>query len=103
MRIIDWISDVCSSDLRRVGFFRCARPRLDKWLVVQLVEDDAFLADVREEVLPLADGLVHLSPAVHDEADRRLNFPVMQEARSEERRVGKECVSTFRSRWATEH
>src|SRR3546814_9517022 len=38
---------------RRVGFFRCARPRLDKWLVVQLVEDDAFLADVREEVLPL--------------------------------------------------
>src|SRR3546814_10326770 len=79
MRIIDWISDVCSSDLRRVGFFRCARPRLDKWLVVQLVEDDAFLADVREEVLPLADGLVHLSPAVHDEADRRLNFPVMQE------------------------
>src|SRR3546814_1661083 len=65
---------------RRVGFFRCARPRLDKWPVVQLVEDDAFLADVRDEVLLLADGLVHLSPDVYDEADRRLNFPLMPDA-----------------------
>src|SRR3546814_15877459 len=29
--------------------------------------------------------------------------PAEQVARSEERRVGKECVSTFRSRWSPSH
>src|SRR3546814_11696960 len=29
--------------------------------------------------------------------------PVLGEARSEERRVGKECVSTCRSRWSPSH
>src|SRR3546814_14291164 len=31
------------------------------------------------------------------------HFPTDWEARSEERRVGKECVSTCRSRWSTYH
>src|SRR3546814_3285037 len=31
------------------------------------------------------------------------NFPLLMAARSEERRVGKECVSTFRSRWSPYH
>src|SRR3546814_14095282 len=38
--------------------------------------------------------------AVEDEAAFRV---VAREARSEERRVGKECVSTCRSRWSQYH
>src|SRR3546814_12375491 len=34
---------------------------------------------------------------------RRLPTPSLSAARSEERRVGKECVSTCRSRWSTYH
>src|SRR3546814_21071965 len=33
----------------------------------------------------------------------RLTLAVLVEARSEERRVGKECVSTCRSRWSPYH
>ena len=38
------------------------------------------------------------------EHNRRLRFPVLYMFdRSEERRVGKECVSTCRSRWSPYH
>src|SRR3546814_17932335 len=37
------------------------------------------------------------------EDDLRISRPDFIEARSEERRVGKECVSTFRSRWSPYH
>src|SRR3546814_18352636 len=68
MRISDWSSDVCSSDLQRQG------GRRDQ--------------DVR------APGGQRQS---HRAAERR------QQQRSEERRVGKECVSTCRSRWSPYH
>src|SRR3546814_19916151 len=68
MRISDWSSDVCSSDLpgRPAG-------------APEQVED---ARDARHEQQPRGD------------ADR---------GRSEERRVGKECVSTCRSRWSQTH
>src|SRR3546814_1442965 len=69
MRISDWSSDVCSSDLDAAGL------------------DDAA-------------GL-HDRDAVGDLLDRRQ--VVADEQRSEERRVGKECVSTCRSRWSPYH
>src|SRR3546814_8191365 len=79
MRISDWSSDVCSSDLRP---FRGH-------------------ADRREELIGGHRALV---------TDLRLrrpcHAPVIREAnehRSEERRVGKECVSTCRSRWSPYH
>src|SRR3546814_18197379 len=64
MRISDWSSDVCSSDLG-LHF----RPR----------------AFARQPALS------------------KLRSIVDQTARSEERRVGKECVSTCRSRWSPYH
>src|SRR3546814_9322505 len=83
MRISDWSSDVCSSDLRR------------PWHRVA--------------------GLSH-SPrtpgpgggARHRRPDRGAALlPVLGAGlaaeRSEERRVGKECVSTCRSRWSPYH
>src|SRR3546814_8771066 len=65
MRISDWSSDVCSSDLRAGRRHRAAEPLS----------------------LPL---------------DRDLKQRV-RGRRSEERRVGKECVSTCRSRWSPYH
>src|SRR3546814_15667945 len=82
MRISDWSSDVCSSDLRRLDV-RVDRVRLDepRSPVVHVADAEQ---QFRRRVLPereTADGLL----------------------RSEERRVGKECVSTCRSRWSPYH
>src|SRR3546814_1870738 len=78
MRISDWSSDVCSSDL----------PRQRR----QCVFD--FLDGAQNHFLP---GEVFFPRAGFCDRDIRL------EARSEERRVGKECVSTCRSRWSPYH
>src|SRR3546814_15362266 len=92
MRISDWSSDVCSSDLK-TGYwdlsrrnsnpngamvFRSCRPR-------QRQSRSSFIA--REETQPTfwASSLLG------------------KRERSEERRVGKECVSTCRSRWSPYH
>src|SRR3546814_4615868 len=73
MRISDWSSDVCSSDLL-VG---------TEFNVVRL--------GALSEVVLFAAATVHLAVGL---GARR---------RSEERRVGKECVSTCRSRWSPDH
>src|SRR3546814_2229202 len=80
MRISDWSSDVCSSDLHGA---------VDECLVLDVQPDDGF-ADFGVDVL---DGFQH-APA---EITRLV--AVAQLDRSEERRVGKECVSTGSSRW----
>src|SRR3546814_17151121 len=79
MRISDWSSDVCSSDRRVV------------------------------------DGPVPLLDAIGGRGDQRrfvgvefdprlvLTAALRHEGRSEERRVGKECVSTCRARWSPYH
>src|SRR3546814_9906286 len=43
------------------------------------------------------------SSALGDHENRLLPIPDLGWQRSEERRVGKECVSTFRSRWVPSH
>src|SRR3546814_12816909 len=59
---------------------------------------DVVLADVVEEPPPLAHQHQQAAPAV-------VVLLVLLEVlvRSEERRVGKECVSTCRSRWSPYH
>src|SRR3546814_16039551 len=89
MRISDWSSDVCSSDLGR-----------DREVVLvdrggDLLGQRARVADARGA--PVADEVVAEVLQVGPEA--RLLVVV----RSEERRVGKECVSTCRSRWSPYH
>src|SRR3546814_12025473 len=97
MRISDWSSDVCSSDLaeageRRVGDGRAAihaqgalRTKIDEFIINDEVPD------VRG---PLDTGMIL------EIIDVRGNAVLLQIIRrSEERRVGKECVSTCRSRW----
>src|SRR3546814_10288374 len=77
MRISDWSSDVCSSDLRD--------PR----------DDDQRQADDQHDQTG-----EDIEQAL---ADLRNPLPRRKTVRSEERRVGKECVSTCRSRWSPYH
>src|SRR3546814_2496924 len=63
MRISDWSSDVCSSDL----------------------------------IMPILPASWRSRPGA------TMSARCLRESRSEERRVGKECVSTCRSRWSPYH
>src|SRR3546814_4721708 len=81
MRISDWSSDVCSYDL--VGGY----------------VHDVTLRCEREHALHQDHRRGHPRPLrVARRRGRRLPHH-----RSEERRVGKECVSTCRSRWSPYH
>src|SRR3546814_10351171 len=88
MRISDWSSDVCSSDLRGAG---SARPRAPghRHYRVRCLNECSMSAG--ERVWESASRFFTPVKARDD--------PLHQE-RSEERRVGKECVSTCRSRWS---
>src|SRR3546814_3885324 len=78
MRISDWSSDVCSSDLL--------------W---RLFDDEkSGEGEARDAAI---DRKLHQTIAGVAEDIEALSF------RSEERRVGKECVSTCRSRWSPYH
>src|SRR3546814_19778554 len=92
MRISDWSSDVCSSDLRLRP--RCQRSRNPGEM--RALRPGNPMTD------RLTITLAQLNPVVGDiggNADR-LRRARRVAARSEARRVGKECVSTCRSRWS---
>src|SRR3546814_19778925 len=97
MRIRDWSSDVCSSDLDAfedidgvdvVSRQQWAGAKLDGESV-NLTGNDAGFDDIYD--LDMVEGREEIAGA---EAIV---------SRSEERRVGKECVSTCRSRWSPDH
>src|SRR3546814_17182179 len=101
MRISDWSSDVCSSDLG--GDRHGAEPeclvsdmRMPQMSGLQLQEE----LRRRGIVLPLVFVTAHGDVPLAVEAMRKgaANF-----LRSEERRVGKECVRTCRYRWSPYH
>src|SRR3546814_17566428 len=101
MRISDWSSDVCSSDLRVVHTDQSSTSSL----AVPGSATDRYISTIGDKYwtfLPSANFILDLS-----EQDRlRMSFSrQMSRARfrSEERRVGKECVSTCRSRWSPYH
>src|SRR3546814_11951730 len=110
MRISDWSSDVCSSDLggfksRLLGnsleinseFFYYDYKNFQAFTVSQLT----FLA-----VPAIADKSriygTELSARWNVADETKLDVSLVAQ-RSEERRVGKECVSTCRSRWSRYH
>src|SRR3546814_21085799 len=95
MRISDWSSDVCSSDLcgadRGFDFgFRCQR-HLCLHLASGRVVDIA-------ETAAVAGGFVTVDEVGEGAGSGHGRF-----RRSEERRVGKEGVSTCRTRWSPYH
>src|SRR3546814_19369379 len=97
MRISDWSSDVCSSDLK-LPMVTTVRPRSSGTSVSerQICTSETLPHSAHED----CDRLGHLAV---DGFVERQEFAVGREHRSEERRVGKECVSTCRSRWSPYH
>src|SRR3546814_10960031 len=87
MRISDWSSDVCSSDLQA---------RVDRG-------DDVIVGvnKYRRQDEDLLETLEVDNTKVREAQVVRINKT--KASRSEERRVGKECVSTCRSRWSPYH
>src|SRR3546814_15614631 len=95
MRISDWSSDVCSSDLRLL--------RLAEVILVQFNDGERRLNAALDAVF---EGfrqchVVQKGGSQHFAFSPAAAFPIT--SRSEERRVGKECVSTCRSWWSPYH
>src|SRR3546814_5526624 len=80
MRISDWSSDVCSSDLIAIW---SASPTT--------TDDDKAWDHMAEEIERLGNA---------ENESWGIEHGYRYAGRSEERRVGKECVSTCRSRWS---
>src|SRR3546814_13267153 len=105
MRISDWSSDVCSSDLVDVRQGDTQHPRLlvvDQNLILRLVaqgigphpgQHRTLAGQLEELVAGLLQHFLANAGAVLQE----------QVERWEERRVGKEWVRTGRSRWSPYH
>src|SRR3546814_16109413 len=96
MRISDWSSDVCSSDL--LAFSALTSSRLGERAIRKGDEVIGVAAGFPTTVNPILQfGAV---PVFVDVELGTYNIdPALVEARSEERRVGKECVSPCSSRW----
>src|SRR3546814_3493113 len=111
MRISDWSSDVCSADLRRGLAFGAGGE-----IVAALrnfggggLHRGRAVAEAGRHVAQRADGVVHVAlhrgedtfvMAFDGMAEIAARQPGDHDGRSEERRGGKECVSTCRSRWS---
>src|SRR3546814_12630976 len=114
MRISDWSSDVCSSDLdfwvvnrsliikkpvfNFVILFFCFvlffTPSLGLFVIL------TFFSDI---YVPLTLGIFAFFGSMDSLSVLFVFMVHVVDGRSEERRVGKECVSTCRSRWSPYH
>src|SRR3546814_17165545 len=99
MRISDWSSDVCSSDLDRHVRGRSIGTRVMNQLKSDLIAMRNLLADPQcwTQGACGRDAKGHQLTVLHPEVTC---WCLMG---SEARRVGKECVSTCRSRWSPYH
>src|SRR3546814_18024655 len=98
MRISDWSSDVCSSDLLAA--------HLQGGVVARKVDGIAAAPRRLAADRAVATHERHRGAREDGEANGAAvtgSFELRQGRRSEERRVGKECVSTCRSRWSPYH
>src|SRR3546814_14708826 len=110
MRISDWSSDVCSSDL--LGARHVGGHVADDVETADLRQPRARLGleaiDARVALKILEDGQLILFGAGGGRIDEivepvRIAGAAEVEARAEERRVGKEWVMTCRSLWSADH
>src|SRR3546814_19440822 len=104
MRMSDWSSDVCSSDLKVAAWVTATDARVSgqamyEDMTTDLRPDMAAIATPITLVYPYSAGL----PKERADAFYRAEYAKAPNVRSEERRVGKECVSKCRSRWSPDH
>src|SRR3546814_13668829 len=107
MRISDWSSDVCSSDLLAAQLVRTASGLVAAVAALfarapHPAHSGALPADVLLLPRRVLQGVLGRSAVVRG---RRAALELLgrELLRSEERRVGKECVSTCRSWWWPYH
>src|SRR3546814_14257373 len=101
MRISDWSSDVCSSDLVLLH-----AAVLGHEAPLQAGREACAAAAAQAGLLDHLDHVGRRDLLGQDLAQRLVAAGleiVLVRPRSEERRVGKECVSTCRSRWSPYH
>src|SRR3546814_18280923 len=99
MRISDWSSDVCSSDLLCLALLAaCSKPESAPTSTATPAAPTATVAPVPTTVTTAATDTAAIGEATY----KKTCF-LCHGTRSEERRVGKECVSTCRSRWSAYH
>src|SRR3546814_16920432 len=92
MRISDWSSDVCPDRQARLPITPPHLTKADHWLRSARCPDNLAVVSERHVQAPCATAHKYAGPGTTG-----------KHARSEERRVGKECVSTCRSRWSQYH
>src|SRR3546814_3066598 len=104
MRISDWSSDVCSSDLVPAPTTAAASPLPltpapgpASTPTVAIPSGEHFMTWLQQGVAARRLIINDAKALVHTVSDTAYLV------RSEERRVGKECVSTCRSRWSPYH
>src|SRR3546814_15191393 len=104
MRISDWSSDVCSSDLELAcgkGEYsvNMAKAFPDKNFIGIDYKGNRIWMGAKAAIQESVKNVAFLRIQIEDILDYFSESEV-SEIRSDERRVGKECVSTCRSRWS---
>src|SRR3546814_21075267 len=110
MRISDWSSDVCSSDLPLPTYDDSLPKDSDKNLYLWIqdgwqTELKSVIAEARSQSADNPTLFIYLPAAHRTELSNTIVAleaagKPLQRKRSEERRVGNECVSTCRSGWS---
>src|SRR3546814_12622744 len=111
MRISDWSSDVCSSDLVVMRMLRMEAVNKEIEKDVERVLRTEFMSnlartnrrDSHEMMAEIFNNLDRATESRFLSALEERNKDAAERIRSEERRVGKECVSTCRYRWSPYH
>src|SRR3546814_10533445 len=94
MRISDWSSDVCSSDLK------CRKCGNENYLLHDFpLFRDSLCSNCRQRDSRSREEIM----LKRRNCNRSFRASPRRDTRSEERRVGKECVSTCRYRWSRDN
>src|SRR3546814_20579874 len=96
MRISDWSSDVCSSDLA-AGIEQISVLDVDHVTIGSYIRNTMVADKNQSREQSLFEIYRVMRPGEPPTMD------TAEALRSEERRVGKECVSTCRARWSPSH
>src|SRR3546814_18531128 len=107
MRISDWSSDVCSSDLPVVSRHRYPPicPSIPEWSHTWegVAAGSSLDGPERQSAHDMALQDEHREAHRHQSDDADDRHLATSHARSDERRVGNECVSKCRYRWSPSH
>src|SRR3546814_11946291 len=101
MRISDWSSDVCSSDLNDPETLLTVRVK--KHVLGTPVADDELVYEEHDDSFYMGVDRSRDDQYICIGVESTVSSELRCAPRSEERRVGKECVSTCRSRWSPYH